>query len=564
MALRTAVATGNWSNPAIWNGGVLPTAGDTVASNNFTITIDQNINVGSLTNAAQSIVNAIPTMTSDTVPSGIASGFFTNGGATYYKAFDKDVNNNFFAGVIVAGDYIQYEFANPIAIDQFAIQFGGNTVTSMSLQGWNGSSWVNLLTTSSTSVSFFTSSLAGNSTLYNRYRIVFNTAMYIQLREVYFYQYLGTTAAVAGGGFILNGGYNITCTNLDYVHSSGTLITMQGTGNSIITAPSISNGSFGVSRTGNVISTNTFTGNLTIQGTLYINRLGGSGSGILISSNCIVNYIGDVRLYYDGYTYSHRGIRITSPSTLNFTGNLFFNLVSTPQDVYGIKQEATSTINLTGNISGYGASANIQNSGFSIAAGSTIIITGNITNLEAVASKALVESSSPAYCSIIGVLTNLSYSSTNASAINILSGPFVSSQYGGVPYQVVRMHLIPSVGNYFEFRDETTNGALSPGAIAPATRMIAPAAVSDAPSANNVRFGTVYANGSQTGTLKMPTAASVAYGIPVDNTVGSAVLNAEDIWKVPLTSITTTGSIGKRLKNAATVQSTGDQITALK
>lgn len=52
MANRYAVATGNWSNPAIWDGGTLPTSADTVRPNNFTVTIDQNITVLELFNNA--------------------------------------------------------------------------------------------------------------------------------------------------------------------------------------------------------------------------------------------------------------------------------------------------------------------------------------------------------------------------------------------------------------------------------------------------------------------------------------------------------------------------------
>lgn len=52
MALRYAVASGNWSNTAIWNGGTLPTASDDVYSNAFTVTINQDITVLSLRNTA--------------------------------------------------------------------------------------------------------------------------------------------------------------------------------------------------------------------------------------------------------------------------------------------------------------------------------------------------------------------------------------------------------------------------------------------------------------------------------------------------------------------------------
>jgi hypothetical protein len=60
----------------------------------------------------------------------------------------------------------------------------------------------------------------------------------------------------------------------------------------------------------------------------------------------------------------------------------------------------------------------------------------------------------------------------------------------------------------------------------------------------------------------VPPAAAVSVGVPVDNTVGTGYLNATDIWNVPLASITTPNSIGERLKDASTVQTTGAQLAA--
>ncbi len=49
MPNRTAIASGNWSNSAIWNGGLgLPTASDDVYANGQTVTIDQNVTIISL------------------------------------------------------------------------------------------------------------------------------------------------------------------------------------------------------------------------------------------------------------------------------------------------------------------------------------------------------------------------------------------------------------------------------------------------------------------------------------------------------------------------------------
>jgi len=49
VAERWAVANGNWSSLATWNGGAsLPASGDDVYANNFTVTIDQNVTANSL------------------------------------------------------------------------------------------------------------------------------------------------------------------------------------------------------------------------------------------------------------------------------------------------------------------------------------------------------------------------------------------------------------------------------------------------------------------------------------------------------------------------------------
>jgi len=59
MAVKYAVATGLWSAGATWNGGTLPTTGDDVYSNAFTVTVDQAITVQTLRNTS----NASPAIT---------------------------------------------------------------------------------------------------------------------------------------------------------------------------------------------------------------------------------------------------------------------------------------------------------------------------------------------------------------------------------------------------------------------------------------------------------------------------------------------------------------------
>jgi hypothetical protein len=50
MATRYAVANGNWSNTATWNGGTLPTSADDIYANGFTVTINGPFTVLSIRN----------------------------------------------------------------------------------------------------------------------------------------------------------------------------------------------------------------------------------------------------------------------------------------------------------------------------------------------------------------------------------------------------------------------------------------------------------------------------------------------------------------------------------
>jgi len=58
MPNRWAVTNGNWSVASTWSGSIIPTASDDVYSNNFTVTVDQNVTVLSLRNGASAPIVA--------------------------------------------------------------------------------------------------------------------------------------------------------------------------------------------------------------------------------------------------------------------------------------------------------------------------------------------------------------------------------------------------------------------------------------------------------------------------------------------------------------------------
>lgn len=87
MAERWAVASGNWSNTATWNGGTLPGSGDDVYANNFTVTIDQDVTANSLriiagTTAVQGGGFTHPSGTHAVTLASLTVGAFT-GSSTY-------------------------------------------------------------------------------------------------------------------------------------------------------------------------------------------------------------------------------------------------------------------------------------------------------------------------------------------------------------------------------------------------------------------------------------------------------------------------------------------------
>jgi hypothetical protein len=58
MANVKAIANGNWSNTATWDGGILPTSADDVFSNNFTVTINGTFTVLSIRNTSGTGITA--------------------------------------------------------------------------------------------------------------------------------------------------------------------------------------------------------------------------------------------------------------------------------------------------------------------------------------------------------------------------------------------------------------------------------------------------------------------------------------------------------------------------
>ncbi len=578
MALRVAIASGNWSNPATWNAGLKPVAGDIAASNGFTVTIDENCNVDSITNTVQSPVKATPNMTGYTTPSGIVTASSENtGGRNVWLAFDGNGGTIGQLGVGGAG-WLAYEFPTPIVINAYSWVAGGNEQPSnWTFEGWNGSSWVVLHTVTGGAASY-TSPLIGNNTAYIKYRINVSVTVVSTNRalwyEINLFEKGSEISSVAGGTFILNSG--VTVTTINGVSASNlTCLTYSGSGTSTII------GSINALTVTPATYTYTLvhsgTGTLNITGTLYAsftcsNRgcLTFTGSGILnVTGNILAGFCNATNVDVSGtgtmnvVGYVEGGSNVTA---LNIGGNARVNITGNvgggSNSGRGVTISGANTVTtITGNLVLGGASG----PAVSINAAGNITVTGSVgDNLHTGTFSLVNTNSAGCYLKIIGTIYAGNgvphVSSLGTGAINIFTGPFISSPTGIQPFYVARMHYQRTMGSYYEFRNNSTNGALPPAASAPATRLVSPDTVTDSPIPANVRQGTSYAAGSQTGTMIVPSPSNVANNVPVDNTVGTAVLDPNAIWAVPLTSINTLNSIGRRVKNAATVETTGAQI----
>lgn len=566
--LKVAVANGNWSNPATWLNGTLPKAGDTVASNGFTITIDQNVNVDSLINYAQAIIRNNPAMTSPNTPSGIVTSLPADSGLgdAAWRAFDGSASPTpaWYAYTSVFPIWIAYEYASPVAITQYSLTLRGDSYDpkDWTFEAWNGSTWVVLDTVvNRTSGGSYTSPNFNNSTTYSRYRVNVSAnrgaAGLTIILEINLFEYGYTQQSIAGGGFILGENVTLNCTG-SIPPCPTTVLTWNGTAGttSTINTPLIYGASIG--GVNNVFINGT--GTLNINVTRITGATSNVGSRTLfINTNCTINIVGDVAF---GPSTNAVVVLVNSVCTLNITGTITHNVGSS---LRMLSINAAAIVNITGSVI---CSANGSgNSIISIGLGAIVTITGSITNTSTASDTYAIDTGSACSLRIVGSITggfaSPSVRSTSTSAINLYTGPFISSFYGFVPLQVVRMHLIPTATSYFEFRDETTNGAVSPGAIAPAARLVSPGGAVDAPIPANVRSGISYASGTLLGTMAVPSPSNVANNVPVDNTVGTAVLDPNAIWSVPLASINTLNSIGRRVKNAATVETTGAQIESI-
>jgi hypothetical protein len=340
------------------------------------------------------------------------------------------------------------------------------------------------------------------------------------------------TGINAGGGFTLSTAYNGTADIY-----AGTTACLTYTANGCNWIGNCNGGSASASYGINNNSSGTFTitGNCNGGSSLDTYGVNNNSSGTVnITGNC------------NGGSGTGRsdGARNNSSGTVNITGNCNGG---SGVDAHGARNNSSGTVNITGNCNGGSATSNFGTQNTSIG---IITIIGNSTG-------GIVSGASGANNASTGTLTVTT--ATASSSTNILAAGVNGAVLGGITR--VKNIIFGSAGQtpisgYIRFENGTDNTANVLKQNGTTVALSDPLNVSNlVPAIANVRSGITYNNGTQTGTLIVPSPSNVVKDVATDNTVGTysttpALIATEILTKLLSgTDFNTVGSFGKLLKD---------------
>ena len=287
------------------------------------------------------------------------------------------------------------------------------------------------------------------------------------------------------GTFILNNGVTLSA-NVTHKSTSLAVTLLTFSAPSPASATIVGNCTGGSSNDGVAVA-NTSSGLLTITGNLTANA---------------------ARAY---------GANNTGVGTINATGNITGG--SGTIAPHGVNNNSTGTIIVTGNVT---AGSSTTGNGIRNGAGGTLNVIGSVTAVNAAGISNATTGSITINGSITASNINHGLECINTTGANItLSGSLISAPNGLAATNCAKFLMNPTPSTAFvRF---AKNGTTTFSDFYTADNNLGQAAPSD------VRAGTVYANGNLTGTCAVPAAGSVALGVPVDATTGTAVLTAAAI-----------------------------------
>lgn len=255
-----------------------------------------------------------------------------------------------------------------------------------------------------------------------------------------------------------------------------------------------------------------------------------------------LNVIGNVQARINGPTTTYSVCIQNEYGIVNLTGNITATSITQGSGAaHGIQNNA-GLVNITGNLfSSASATPCVTNT----TALATTNITGNVTagTTAAAASNSTVNGILNIIGQIQASTTANAVFSSGTTATNIFSGPLINSGSRNAIYCY----------NVRLYDDITTRYVIGVSGSNDTITLFSPDQVTGVPSGSNVRAGLLYGPGNElTGSMNVPHPNSVSYGVAVDNTTGSALVNPEDLWNIAIISLTASNSIGQRLSSVAT------------
>ena len=477
MALIISAQSGNFNLTTTWVGGIIPTIGDEAqAQNTHSIQITGTVSCTTISNIGSGTftLNNGATLNANVVHKSANSASYTIiFGSGVDPTFAGTINGNLTGGSVGGG-------SNAVSHAAFGTLTINGNITGGTITGAYG------LSNTSQGVINVTGNITGGtvagasglfSTTFSNGRIsvtgnITSTAAIAFLSQ-------GTSAA----------GGSITITN-------GTI-----TGG---TAASI----FGISHIGTA--------------SVYLinsNLVGGNGAtshGLNNNSTAIVSIIGNCTA---GTSTGH-GFNNASTGSVTIFGNC---LGATSTSAYGVNIAGIANVSIIGNCTGGGISTafglNNATTGVVTISGSVIGGIGgagviNAGNGSILVTRAVGNGYGPGS---VGLTAAVGAANTTLGSISI-----EEIEYG-------TLGMSPTSGAGIRLKKLTSNVAKFNYCDTAGSKTLVDATQGQMPAITNVRFGISYASGALTGVAYIPSAGSVATGVPVDNTVGTATLTAQNV-----------------------------------
>jgi hypothetical protein len=577
MALVSLSASGLWSSATLWPNGNKPTASDDVYSNGFTAYIDQNVTVNSINSNGGTFRNAGNFTLNANVSAGTSTCLtLTGNGTNTFVVSGANIIGSKSTTSIYAIQVTNSTSTNTLALTTIGNIIGPNVTTSTVLfdagQYTHLGSSIGGTATNAHGISFsnsnnypaiiflsggpFSAGSGNTSSGFTTQQLLVGASLASSSITV-----IGTLSGGpgSGGGGSTSGLYlintsipaNITGNvygGIGYGFHGGGPATHNIVG-TIYSGPAGGTGSVGVY---NAAATTT----INITGDVYAVNTTGTSYGVQNGSNGTVNIVGNI--YGSPATNAGAAVYSNNNNRITITGNVSAGNVS---NAYGVYCNNISYLTIYGNVTG-GAGGNAygvlnNNTGYAIISGTAVGGTGsnahgvfNSSTGTVYVKRARGNAYGPG-----SAVTNVAYGVTsNSQGSNSIVEELEFGANG----------LMPVFGN-ITLADRPTNVVDFFVAGGSRKTLIDPNSASIMPPVSSVRLGVSYSGDNLVGTCTIPSISSVDFGTSVDNSTGIAALFASDIWNTTnntLTAASLSGTIGYRLRNAATAEIVGQQIAA--